>query len=242
MKIIDAIWEKRNLGVSCTELIIENKDDLQSVEKQLREINSQYQVVKIPVKRIELARLLSSYKFTCFETLFELKYRFNDSSLFKDMKSDIQYSPMDGSNLEFLNRQIQKGMFNSDRVALDHNFSEEQASNRYLGWIKDELNMGAKVFKNTFNGNQVGFFGIREISEGVFHQFLIGLYPEHQGKGMGSSLIKNAINYVREQGASQFSTAVSSNNFASFKLHLSCGFLPDSACYVYTKYDMDKGS
>jgi GNAT superfamily N-acetyltransferase len=242
MKIIDATWEKRNLGVSCTEVIVEDGDDYQLVERKLIELNSNYMVVKIPIKRLDFAQMLSNNNFTCVETLFELKYTLNDSKTVKDLKYSILYSQMNEGDIENLYNQIERGMFNSDRVFLDHHFTKKQAFNRYVGWVKDELEMGSSLFKNIYNGDQIGFFGVKKKEKGVFHQFLVGMYPEYQKKGMGASLVMNAIDYAREQGGSFFSTTVSSNNLPSLKLHLSCGLLPDSACYVYTKFNVGKGS
>ena len=38
MKIIDAIWEKRNLGVSSYEVVIEAEDSASDIEKKLEEV------------------------------------------------------------------------------------------------------------------------------------------------------------------------------------------------------------
>jgi len=60
MKITDAYWEKRNLGITCTEIIIENGDQLSHLE----EINDvlecvEYVVVKVPVARFEMNNYLT---------------------------------------------------------------------------------------------------------------------------------------------------------------------------------------
>ena len=48
MKIVNAVWEERNLGVTTTEITIEKNDDPRYVDEQLSIIGSEYSVIRVP--------------------------------------------------------------------------------------------------------------------------------------------------------------------------------------------------
>ena len=64
MKIIDAVWEKRNLGVETVEFVVENSDT-EIVMGEILEAEKQYNVVKLPTNKPELMKLLqeNGYRF-----------------------------------------------------------------------------------------------------------------------------------------------------------------------------------
>ena len=47
MKIIEAVWEKRNLGVTCAEIEVEGNDSPEDLMPLLRMRSEQYLVVKV---------------------------------------------------------------------------------------------------------------------------------------------------------------------------------------------------
>ena len=64
MKITDAFWEQRNLGVTCQEVTFDCDDvDIQAT---LRSLQANYRVVKMPVERTDLIWVIQDlgYKFT----------------------------------------------------------------------------------------------------------------------------------------------------------------------------------
>lgn len=54
MKIINASWEERNLGVTCCEVTIEKDDSLLYVQEELSRLSSvQYLVIKVDAPNVE---------------------------------------------------------------------------------------------------------------------------------------------------------------------------------------------
>ena len=47
MKIIDAVWEKKNLGVTAAEILIEGGDNIKEIMSALTDIDKQYVVCKV---------------------------------------------------------------------------------------------------------------------------------------------------------------------------------------------------
>ena len=56
MKIIDAYWEKRNLGVSTKEVLVEEQDSAIDIKKALSAIehDAEYLVFKVPIARFDI--------------------------------------------------------------------------------------------------------------------------------------------------------------------------------------------
>ena len=48
MKVIDAVWEKENLGVETKEVVIDHGDCKRNALKFLETVSAEYVVVKIP--------------------------------------------------------------------------------------------------------------------------------------------------------------------------------------------------
>ena len=75
MKIIDAIWEKRNLGVKTTEILIQAGDKIEDyslVEKEIIDNQTKYIVVKTPVNLKEYIWGLPKLGYNFIEVAFEI--------------------------------------------------------------------------------------------------------------------------------------------------------------------------
>ena len=84
MKIIDALWEKRNLDVTTIEIIVEEEDTLADVENTLRISKADYVVIKIPTIHIDLLWLVQEQGYLYVEDMMRLV---------SDL-SELQYSPI----------------------------------------------------------------------------------------------------------------------------------------------------
>ena len=57
MKKINAVWEKRNLGISCVELEIAEQDPIEAIEEELKKLSADYMVVKAPIGRFDIYQI-----------------------------------------------------------------------------------------------------------------------------------------------------------------------------------------
>lgn len=227
------------MGVSCIEATVEAEDTAEEVCAALAKLQAQYLVVKTPLGRLPLYGALQSKGFAFAEALFSLHSpiaRIFSLCNAQEEALPVSWALMTQKDIARLIEAVRLGMFTTDRVSLDTQFSAEQAANRYIGWIQDEITRGAIMLQLYHKEQPVGFCGLQVEDNGNAHQFLTGIYPAYQGKGLGYSLLTCAARYIQQGGGSTFTTSVSSNNEASFRTHIRCGCMVSNAQYVFIKH------
>lgn len=238
MKVIDAFWEKRNLGVDTAEFEIEPGDTAESAADIIRGSERGYNVVKAPAGRTDFNYLMSGLGYVYNETMFHLVHNLDLSglnSIQKRMAAAVSYAVMDNNDLNILYDEIGRGMFTTDRIALNPMFGVKTANIRYINWIKDELERGNPVYKMIYKNDTVGFFTFKEIDSGVYFPFLAGMYEKYIHSGLGLNIVIKPIELSKELGGKYNSTYVSSNNSNALMTHLSLGFQVKELTNVFTK-------
>lgn len=239
MKVVDAVWEQRNLGVSCIEITIEKGDTVESVRRQIPKYHAQYIVVKVPACRMDVMFALTEIQFIFVECAFHVTHdlkKYEVMGIQKRLVDAVQYSLMDKDDLSILFTEIREGMFTTDRIALDPYFTPMQAANRYVGWISDELGRGSQVYKLTYKDDSIGFFTFKDMGNGVYYPFLAGMYKNGIKTGLGiNSLYKPICESIRRSGR-MISTYISSNNPNAFHAHTYLNFKFNELSYVYIKH------
>ena len=79
MKILNADWEKRNLGVSCTEITVELTDVAKAVRTAIGQIGDDYVVVKVPVPRVDVMLALQEAGYAVIEVAIGLHLRLQEA-------------------------------------------------------------------------------------------------------------------------------------------------------------------
>ena len=240
MKIIDAFWEKRNLGLDCKEIIIEKSDTLIDIQqiKDLLQPN-QYIVIKVPIGCFDINNFLSELGFTFVECSLNLFINIKDlilSPLQKRINDDIHYSEMEKVDLDELFNEVENGLFKTDRIFLDSYFTKEQSSKRYINWIKDELNGKTTIYKIKYKSENIGFFSLKNIEEGIYYPFLAAIYSKFSNSGLGFTLLSKPTEELTLKNGKKLITFVSSNNLPIIRTHLDLGFKINELQYVYTKH------
>lgn len=239
MKTVDAVWEKRNLGISCVEISVEKADAVEELELVLHKIEADYTVVKIPTCRMDLSENLLKHRFCFAETLFSLEKRLGKHPLTENQQEKsrrMTYRLQLIESEERIQREIQMGMYTTDRISVDRHFTPSQTANRYIGMLSDELRRGAEIIEYYFDDEPFGFSCFRETDVGRYYQALTGIYRQYRGKGLGFALAYLPERELLRRGAEVLTTGVSANNEASLVVHLQNGFLPTETTYVYVKH------
>ena len=242
MKVIDAIWEKRNLGLTTVEITVENDDKLELVSEQLKSMTSDYVVVKLPVGRVDISFLLSKMRYVFIEGMNRISHNLKTVELSDDkMKTveDTQLTPINKDDLELILKNVRTGMFTTDRIALDPYFTIDQAANRYVEWIKDEVNRESELYNVIYKHQKAGFIGVRKSGDG-YHDFISGIYEGFTGKGLAICMTYRTIEEARNKGAKFLTTDISCNNIASLQSRYKCGFTVVETTYVYVKHNVGK--
>lgn len=241
MKIINAFWEKRNLGLDVIEITIDNNDlkNFDNIEKKLRDdFTDKYVVIKMPVGNLTVLHKLQDLGFYFMESLFTLEKNIETYSIPEKFQSlnnltDAVIIPPD--QFDSVIEKIPCGMYSTDRIYLDPCLDYKMSRTRYVNWIKDlqqqeNTIMYETVLKST--SEPVGY-GVciynKEIKE--MYSLLTGIYPASQGKGLGALVIHSPVLIAQKKKCKIVKTAISSNNIKVFKKHMPFAF--DITCQQY---------
>jgi L-amino acid N-acyltransferase YncA len=239
MKIVDAFWEQRNLGISCTEVTVEDGDTVVGIAEALASLTAEYQVIKLPVARYDLMREVEKAGFSFIEGSMNVVHHLKNIELTgiqKRLNDAISYEEMDQEDISRLYAELQKGVFITDRIYLDAFFSKEQAAQRYIYWLEDEVSHGAQLYKVIYKNQTIGFFIFKETCSGGCYPFLSGLYESAKTPGVGNVLLHKIIEEAAGMGLKFISSYISTNNLPVVKVHISEGFTISTISYVYIKH------
>ena len=237
MVVVDAVWEKRNLGLKTIEILIEPTDILTGFN--LNHYNADYEVIKVPIELNNWVFGLQNLGYTFAEILNNCKFSGTPPILSKienRLLSNISCSIMDSAEIQILKKNIFEGMFKTDRISIDPYFNQHIAANRYWGWITDELNNEAKLFNLKFKNQYAGFFILKKIENKIFSN-LAGIYNDFQNKGLGLFLNYSEILEGWKLGGDTLYTAYSSNNLGADRIHNTLKFTIYKQFYVFIKHN-----
>jgi len=240
MIVVDAVWEKRNLGINCKEITLSEDDDPVAIYNFLSQILSEYIVVKIPpgLSSISLSIQEIGYKFievitSCYHPAELPNVTLQQSRIIQA----VTCSPMNAADKNLLFTKISAGLFVSDRVYLDPFFSNDQANSRYIGWIEDELLKGSILFKLSYREKAIGFFNLRMLNDDICNASLGGIYPEYQNIGFGFCLNYYEIVEGIKMRSKKIYSSFSTNNKGAFSLHLAMSYILSEQFYVFIKHN-----
>ena len=239
MKIIDAVWEKRNLGMNVQEILIESSDTENLFNEYKKTLTASYQVLKIPVEKKEFMILAKKEGFEFVEMQFH-SYGMLDiaASIASDKKLQKQniYCKKVKSDIIFnkVIELVKLGIFTTDRIALDKSFGIEVSNRRYANWINDlRIKQDTDLRVVYFNEELIGFL-IGTVSGNCYKALLGGVIPKYQG--FLGFYVFGAI--FRELAAEYkfLDVEYSSNNMPIVKLYQFFNFPIKQLSYVYTKH------
>ncbi len=240
MKIIDAIWEKRNIGVQTIEATVEYGDSKQTVLDRLQTLEAEYLVVKVPCDYEPVSFELAQMGYVFSETMHRLESDLNLKPLTDPVKlqivRDTQFVAMDDKDFQNMCAHITGDlMFQTDRIARDPHFTLEQANQRYVYWLQSERERGAQLFQYVYQGQDVGFECVRHAG-GVYQRVLYGVYKEFSGRHLSVNCTYQLNEYAKAAGGQKVVTNISSSNVRSLKTHINRGFWIEESAYVFVKH------
>ena len=239
MKIIDAIWEKENLGVTSKEVLVDLDDSVDVVKTGLATLDDQYIVVKVPASQFGIATLVQDMGYRFVEEMIEVEHDLHEvkrNRILQRLYDSLDYREMDASDIETLYSEVDKGMFSTDRISNDPHFSAELSARRYKNWIKSMLNSGAIPYVMSYRGEPAGFIILTTKDRIVYHSVLGGGYEKFRKTGLG--MVQKEPEIVRLLGGKFVSTNVSSNNVNQCRALLANGFAVRNINHVFVKHNM----
>lgn len=237
MKIVEAIWEKRNLGVDTIEVTFENKDKFDEVKKQIEILDKEYIVLRIPSDRPDILCLMGKCGYRYVEDLVELVSYLKPVSqnpVLKRVYDSVGVEQMNAKDIEGLLSEVKQGMFETDRISLDDFFKPEQAKERYANWIQDELAGKTEFLKYTYKGNAIAFFTLKELGKGYYDVPLGGFYKKYRNSGIGT--VVKVPEEVEKRGGKKVRTNVSTNNLPQMRNLIANGYIPEGISHIFIKH------
>ncbi len=237
MIVKNAVWEKRNLGVESVEMEVEETDTKEEVEKWFQETEVEYIAIKIPASREDITFMASDYGYHFIEDMIFFEHDLKPierSPLRQRLYDAVHMEPMDDDDMEILYTELKKGSFAFDRISKDPYFTEEQANNRFINWVKDEKERGAEFLKGVMKGKMIGFFCLREIEPGIYTSALGGTFLEYRRGGLGTNV--QTPEEVKKRGGKKLILGVSSNNIVQIRALILNGFFPTKVNHVFVKH------
>lgn len=246
MKLVEATWEQRNLGITVYEAALEPQDTPGEVTAALTVIHgmADYVSVKVPTSLFALAGCLEDLGYSFREVLTTVEIDHIPAldrvmQRYADNLASCQASQIDKAKIF---DEIMSGLFTTDRFSLDPAFSRTQSANRYCNWINDEISRGGELHAITFKGNLVGFFLVRHLEKNRYVSLLAGIFAGYQRMGMGYFINHLAYDYCFRSGAKSVSTTYSSNNLSASNIHFHLPVRLRSQSYVFTRHTAPKES
>lgn len=239
MKIIDATWEKENLGVTSKEVLVDLNDSVNDVKAGLVNLNDQYIVVKVPASLFGITALVQDMGYRFVEEMIEVEHDLHEvkrSRILQRLYDSLDYREMTASDIETLYSEVDKGMFSTDRISNDPHFSAELSARRYKNWIKSMLNTGAIPYVMSYKGEPAGFIILTTKDRIVYHSVLGGGYEKFRKTGLG--MVQKEPEIVRLLGGKFVSTNVSSNNVNQCRALLANGFTVRNINHIFVKHNM----
>lgn len=247
MKCINAEWEIRNLGVRTVEISVEKKDlelseteFLQAVENYRQQYSAKYVVVKSDTRYPAISFFLQKTGYWLIENQIGLKlYREDAIRAFEEYKNlfeGVSYRQATEGDMEIIYRELKRGMFKTDRIALDPFFGVEIANRRYAFWIKDAVNQGAKTCICLYKNNPVGFSVDKEKNNKIYDSLLGGIFARDELHNFGAAASQASTKKFIDGNYEFEKTAVSSNNLNVLQLHLMFGRKIDKIKNVFVKH------
>ena len=243
MKVVEAMWERRNLGVDVTEVTLERSDmdDEERVLSFLQKKMGQghYLLVKTPEGNVAFLARLQALGFIFLECQYNLSRQLRGyappQGEFLSLAGQLSPEPLDLGELDDLCALIGNGMFTTDRVALDPLFGVKVANTRYRNWVRDiQKNASCVVARIKYREKVIGFFAISfDVQAEKAHSLLLGLFKPYQGSALGSMIVHVPLKFASEKKMKTIFAQVSSNNMTSLRSHVFWGFAIESVSYVF---------
>ncbi len=245
MQLINAEWEKRNIGVSCQELCIEASDSTEEIYNFVKyKLSANYQVIKLPVTQPNLIIPIQELGFNFIEIIYECIHNLEMPELNRinqRIVDNVKVLEADKSQIVFIYSAIQPGLFISDRVSIDPTFGQQASAKRYAGWIEDLAQKPRTKFYLLWLKNDLIGFYVLDLSKKYCDGVIGGMFNNRGAAGLGFLLNYFQLLTAKSLGFSELRSYFSSNNNAIFKINSELKYKIIPKHYVFISHRNEKG-
>lgn len=244
MKVVDCLWEIKNIGKRTVEISIESNDEITGEQLKAIYNNYDYVVIKVPINKIDVNTILADLGFMMIECQYKISKLYKDFNpddrLIKRLIPKFNFKKV-GSKEDFkiLTDKMTLGMFTTDRIALDPHFGFEDSYRRYKNWMTTEFeNQTSEFLLTCLNENPIGYCMYKKENDTV-DGLLGGIFEEYQDSGYGLITPLQLFLYAYKDDEFCFKkmiTSISSNNAPVVELYNYLNFRLTDTTYVFVKH------
>lgn len=218
MKIIDAFWEKRNLGLTVCEIIFDNNEiiNLDAISDLEKSYN--YLVAKVPGDSVSLVHDLESYGFRYLENQLVLYVLSNELlNIEKDWERrflDISCEKVsDKKELDNICDQVKKGLYIKGRISADPEIEKGISDLRIVNWLNDLSGKeNTFIYRLVRDKSIIGYFALEKINSTHLNVIQAGIFSDYQNKGFSFLIPYNILKIAYKNKIKGIFALVSSNN------------------------------
>ena len=199
MKIIDAYWEERNLGMKVCELVIDRGENFDENLLSGIEESYDYIIAKIPGDSISLMHQLEEKGFRYLENqqviyfLSDQIQRVNGEweNRFRDVKCEKVNELV---TLEKICNKIRSGLYLKGRISADPLIGKGISDMRIVNWLHDlYLKNGVTIYALEKGKDLIGYFALEKVGERNQNIVQAGIFSDFQNKGYSFLILYNVL-------------------------------------------------
>jgi hypothetical protein len=236
----DAFWEKRNLGVSVNEVVVNEKASVNELDSICR-IKGGLIYVKIHCENTAAVEKLSQDNFVYIENQLLIQKRLQKIAVPDLYVKTLRFlEPCIINSIEEAQTifdELDRDLFTTDRIAVDNNFGTKTANLRYKNWISDMIISGdfeCAIIKTKSESVPVAFY-INKYDGKTANCILGGVFNNYKNRGIGHSFIYFAIENSIKNNCKILKAQVSSNNVPVLNIYSSVFGFEVTGNYVVLK-------
>lgn len=216
--IVELKWDSELFGRKIGRLTaVPSEEKLKGIVKQAVKEGYRYITCRVVLKRVPNIQLLETQGFyiTDIGATWEKEHStFNiQHSTFSVREATIKDIPM--------LKSMVKGLFKDSRFYNDPFFTKGEAEKFYRTWVEN-LVCDKKV--KTFLVEGGGFVTCKKLQGNKGNIPLIGVIPRRQDKGIGQSLMYEALKWFKKVGVKSVNVRTQSNNISAMNFYMRTGF------------------
>lgn len=238
MKIADAYWEKRNLGVSTIEIQMDIDDRVENIRDEFEAVNAEYVVVKVPSEKNDISVYVQQKGFIYVEDMLHMEHDLREvqrNRMHQRLYDAMTYRRMTDEDVRQLKKEIHMGLFSTDRISNDPMFDADKCSIRYINWVDDLIAQGAVPYVDLYKGDPAGFIILKTNDGKVYDSVLGGGYNKYRNTGLG--IVQKEQEIVRKLGGKKVETRVSSNNPGQLRALEINGYTTKDIIHIFVKHN-----
>lgn len=218
MKVIDAYWEKRNLGLKVCEIVFDKNETADPVKITDLENSFDYLVAKVPAESVSLVHLLENKGFRYLENQQVIYFQTREFSnidktwetRFKDFHSK---KVSDTKSLNEICDQIMKGLYIRGRISADPDIKEGISDLRIVNWLNDIYSKeNISVYYLSKNDTIIGYFVLDRLNNSHINIVQAGIFKNYQDRGYSFLLLFNILRTSFKEGKTGIFATISTNN------------------------------